>query len=168
MFDKRVVGRLRIFYNLFKFLVDSLMKKIILMNLIVLCLGVGGCSTQQVKPVSYNQKALNLKVGMTKDEIITLLGTPKKVSAIKTDEGFEEIYSYWGISRLAYSYAPIDNEALSQDRLAVTFLDGKVTQWGDKFDPTVMSNQTLKTIQKTSQQYQQMYEKQIQNNKENK
>ena len=87
---------------------------------------------------------------------------------VQKDEGFEEIYSYWGISRLAYSYAPIDNEALSQDRLAVTFLDGKVTQWGDKFDPTVMSNQTLKTIQKTSQQYQQMYEKQIQNNKENK
>jgi outer membrane protein assembly factor BamE (lipoprotein component of BamABCDE complex) len=144
------------------------MKKIILTSIIALLLGTTGCSTQQVKPVSYNQKALNLKVGMTKDEIINLLGTPKKVSAIKTPEGLEEIYSYWGISRLVYSYAPIDNEALSQDRLAVTFLDGKVTQWGDKFDPTVIANQTLKTIQQTSQQYQQMYEQQIQNTKEKK
>lgn len=144
------------------------MKKIILTPIIALFLGLTGCSTQQVKPVSYNQKALNLKVGMTKDEVINLLGTPKKVSAIKTPEGFEEIYSYWGISRLVYSYASVDNEALSQDRLAVTFLDGKVTQWGDKFDPTVISNQTLKTIQQTSQQYQQMYERQIQNTKEQK
>lgn len=144
------------------------MKKIILTPIIALLLGIIGCSTQQVKPIPYNQKALNLKVGMTKDEVINLLGTPKKVSAIKTNEGFEEVYSYWGISRLVYSYAPIDNEALSQDRLAVTFLDGKVTQWGDKFDPTVISNQTLKTIQQTSQQYQQMYEKQAHNTQENK
>lgn len=94
-----------------------------------------------------------------------LFGTPKKVSASQTQQGFEEIYSYWGVSRLAFSYAQIDNEVLSQDRLAVTFLNGKVTQWGDKFDPTVINNQTLKTIQQSSLQYQQMHEKQIQDSK---
>lgn len=143
------------------------MKRAILLPMIFLLSNFTGCSTQQLQqqPMSYNQKALNLKVGMTKEEVISLLGTPKKVSAMKIDDGFEETYSYWGISRLVYSYAPIDNEALSQDRLAVTFLDGKVTQWGDKFDPTVISNQTIKNIQQTSQQYQKMYNEQIKNNK---
>ena len=64
------------------------MKKIILTPIIALLLGLTGCSTQQVKPIPYNQKALNLKVGMTKDEVINLLGTPKKVSAIKTNEPY--------------------------------------------------------------------------------
>ena len=47
------------------------MKKIILTPIIALLLGLTGCSTQQVKPIPYNQKALNLKVGMTKDEVIS-------------------------------------------------------------------------------------------------
>ncbi|HBM2653497.1 hypothetical protein [Acinetobacter nosocomialis] len=113
---------------------------------------LAGCATV----VPYNQKAMNLQIGMNKQDVVTLLGTPKKVAARKTPQGFEEKYSYWGLSRIGY--VSMDNEMLSQDRLYVTLLDGKVIEWGDKYDPSTMMDKNLEITQKTVEQYQQIYQ----------
>lgn len=116
-----------------------------------------GCATV----VPYNTKAMNLQIGMTKQEAVDLLGAPKKVAARKTPDGLEEKYSYWGLSRVGY--ISMDNEMLSQDRLYVTLLNGKVVEWGDKFDPSTMMDKTLEMSQKNAEQYREIYQNQIQN-----
>lgn len=113
-----------------------------------------GCATV----VPYNKKAMNLQIGMTKQDAVSLLGTPKKVAARKTSEGLEEKYSYWGLSRVGY--ISMDNEMLSQDRLYVTLLDGKVIEWGDKYDPSTMMDKTLEISQKNVEQYREIYQNQ--------
>jgi outer membrane protein assembly factor BamE (lipoprotein component of BamABCDE complex) len=113
-----------------------------------------GCATV----VPYNKKAMSLQIGMTKQEAVNLLGTPKKVAARKTSEGLEEKYSYWGLSRVGY--ISMDNEMLSQDRLYVTLLDGKVIEWGDKYDPSTMMDKTLEISQKNAEQYREIYQNQ--------
>lgn len=125
-------------------------KKWILSTLAVLLLV--GCATV----IPYNQKAMSLQIGMTKQEVVSLLGNPKKVAARKTPQGFEEKYSYWGLSRVGY--ISMDNEMLSQDRLYVTLLDGKVIEWGDKYDPSTMMDKNLEITQKTAEQYRQIYQ----------
>lgn len=129
-----------------------LVKKWIVSTLAVFMLV--GCATV----VPYNQKAMNLQIGMTKQDAVSLLGTPKKVAARKTSKGLEEKYSYWGLSRVGY--ISMDNEILSQDRLYVTLLDGKVIEWGDKYDPSTMMDRTLEISQKNAEQYREIYQNQ--------
>ncbi len=129
-----------------------LVKKWIVSVLAVFLLA--GCATV----VPYNKKAMSLQIGMTKQEAFNLLGTPKKVAARKTSEGLEEKYSYWGLSRIGY--ISMDNEMLSQDRLYVTLLDGKVIEWGDKYDPSTMMDKTLEISQKNAEQYKEIYQNQ--------
>lgn len=113
-----------------------------------------GCATI----VPYNQKAMNLQLGMTKQDVVSLLGTPKKVSARQTSNGVEEKYSYWGLSRVGY--VTMDNEVLSQDRLYVTLLNGKVIEWGDKYDPSSIMDKSLEMSQKNIDQYREIYQNQ--------
>lgn len=119
---------------------------------IILSLFLVGCATV----VPYNKRALNLQINMTKQDVISLLGEPKKVAARQTDKGLEEKYSYWGLSRVGY--ISLDNEMLSQDRLYVTLLNGKVIEWGDKYDPSTMMDKTLEFSQRNAEQYQQKFE----------
>ncbi|MCF9000248.1 hypothetical protein [Acinetobacter nectaris] len=113
-----------------------------------------GCVTV----VPYNKKALDLHVGMNKQDVLNLLGTPKKVAARTTPNGFEEKYSYWGLARIGL--VDMDNELLSQDRLYVTLLDGKVIEWGDKYDPTTMMDKSMENTQKNIENMKEMYQNQ--------
>ena len=98
---------------------------------------------------------------MEKEDVIRVLGTPKKVAARQTEKGLEEKYSYWGLSRLAYSYALVDNEMVSQDRLYITLLNNKLVEWGDKYDPSTIMDKSLQITSETAKQYSNMYQKQL-------
>lgn len=98
-----------------------------------------GCA----KP-AYNQLASKLYMGIPKQQVISLLGEPKKVSAKNSDKGMVEILTYWGISFIGFT--PIDNQMLSQDRLSVTLVNNKVTEWGDRLDPSEMMEKTQETM----------------------
>ncbi|TCK70351.1 hypothetical protein [Lonepinella koalarum] len=102
---------------------------------VIFCFLVG-CAN---KP-SYNQLAMNLQMGMTKQEVINLLGEPKKVFARSTNKGQVEVLSYWGLVLVGFNV--VDNQMLSQDRLSVTLLNNKVTEWGDKLDSGEMLDKT--------------------------
>lgn len=113
-----------------------------------------GCTP---KP-SYNQLAMQLQMNMSKQDVISLLGQPNKVSARNTDKGHVEVLSYWRKTLVGFSM--IDNQMLSQDRLSVTLLNNKVTEWGDKLDPAEM-------LEKSQEMTRESLEK-IQNNITNK
>lgn len=111
------------------------MKKLVGILMAIILIGCAPKST-------YNQLAMKLHMGMSKQETISLLGEPKKVSARNSDKGTIEVLSYWGLSMVGFSV--IDNQILSQDRLFVTLLNNKVIEWGDKLDPSEMIEKNKK------------------------
>lgn len=99
------------------------MKKILFSLMIGLSsLAVTGCVTQ----TDYNQKSMVLAIGMDKGTVIQILGTPRR-----TDVNPErERWIYWNKSLLGLTV--IDSEQLAQDRLVVTFVNGKLEKWGQQ------------------------------------
>lgn len=95
---------------------------------------------------SYSDKALGLEMGMTKQEVVSLFGPPKKTSARTEDGELIERYSWWAPKRIGFS--AVDNEMISTDRISVKFVDGKITEWGDSYDPGAMTERALE-MQKT-------------------
>ena len=91
--------------------------------LLILC----GCAT-----VDYTTKAMDVSMGMTKEEVLTLMGKPKRVSARKNNEDLIERFSWWSPKLIGFT--PIDNEIIATDRVFVRFVNGKVVEWGDRYD----------------------------------
>ncbi|ASR91438.1 hypothetical protein AFA_08585 [Alcaligenes faecalis] len=70
-----------------------------------------------------------------------------------------ERWIFWNPAIIGFT--PIDNETLAQDRLVVTFVEGKVTRWGNQTyidDAAEISRKTMensmtliKETQKTAQ-----------------
>jgi major membrane immunogen (membrane-anchored lipoprotein) len=88
---------------------------------------LAGCAT-----TNYANKAMSINMGMSKAQVVALMGPPKKSSARKIPEGLVERYSWW--SPKVIGFTPIDNEMLASDRVSVVFENGKVVEWGDKYD----------------------------------
>jgi hypothetical protein len=75
---------------------------------------------------------MGVTMGMTKDQILALMGPPKRVSARNSNSNLIETLSWWSPKFIGFT--PIDNEILSSDRVFVRFANGKVIEWGDKYD----------------------------------
>ncbi len=120
-----------------------MVKKIIFMS--ILCL-MFGCASQP----SYNQLAMKLQMNMAKQDVLNLLGEPKKVSARNTDKGFVETLNYWGKSMIGFTI--VDDQMLSQDRLSVTLVNNKVVSWGDRLDMGEMMERTHEITSETIKQ----------------
>ena len=110
-----------------------------------------GCASR----VDYNRKSIDLAIGMNKSEVRAVMGEPRR-----TDVNEErERWIFWNSAIIGFT--PIDNETLSQDRLVVTFVEGKVTRWGNQTymdDAAEISRRTMessmtliKETQKTAQ-----------------
>lgn len=97
---------------------------------------VVGCANK----IDYNSSSRQLGIGMNKAEVSAVLGDPRR-----TDVNEErERWIYW--NRTIVGFTPIDNEMLSQDRLVVTFKDGKVTRWGNQTLSDDMAEASQKAI----------------------
>ncbi|MBD5805102.1 hypothetical protein AZOA_45490 [Azoarcus sp. Aa7] len=90
---------------------------------------MAGCAT-----TPYTTKSMGVGMGMTKAEVVSVMGPPKRASARKTPDGLVERLSWW--SPVLIGFTPIDNEMMASDRVFVGFLNGKVVEWGDKYDPS--------------------------------
>lgn len=67
-----------------------------------------------------------LSLGMNKNDVMQIMGSPRR-----TDVNQErERWIYW--NKALYGYTIIDNEQLANDRLVITFVNGKVTKWGQQ------------------------------------
>lgn len=97
-------------------------------TLVLVLFFLAGCATTE----NYTSKAMKVSMDMTKEEVIAFMGVPKRVSARKSNDGLVERFSWW--SPKIIGFTPIDNEMLAADRVFVRFLNGKVVEWGDKYD----------------------------------
>jgi len=95
--------------------------------LVILFVGMTGCA-----PVNYTKLSLGLSMDMPKEQVVQLMGEPRRVSARKVENGISERYFWW--SPKVMGLVVVDNEMLSTDRMAVRFLNGKVIEWGDNYD----------------------------------
>lgn len=96
-----------------------------------------------VEKVDYNQKSMLLSLGMSKNDVMQIMGAPRR-----TDVNQErERWIYW--NKVLYGYSVVDNEQLATDRLTVTFVNGKVSKWGQQ----TLTDDMLESTQKTAQAY---------------
>lgn len=93
----------------------------------VVLIVMAGCATP-----SYTSKSTGLRIDMTKEEVTSTMGPPRRVAARKAANGLVETYSWWAPKTIGFT--TFDNEVLSSDRVFVRFLNGRVTEWGDKYD----------------------------------
>lgn len=88
---------------------------------------------------------------MSKPEVSEILGSPRRTD-VNEDR---ERWVYW--NKVLIGFTPIDNESLAQDRLVVTFKDGKVTRWGKQTiadDITEASQKTIESSYKAAREMQ--------------
>jgi outer membrane protein assembly factor BamE (lipoprotein component of BamABCDE complex) len=116
------------------------MKRIVICFLGILMLS--GC-TPKITHIDYNEKSLSLSLGMSKSDVSLTMGSPRR-----TDVNPErERWIYWNPVLIGYSY--MDSEQLATDRLVITFVNNKVTKWGNQSytdDAMEMSQKTTETI----------------------
>ncbi|MBO1897605.1 hypothetical protein HNW13_017860 [Shewanella sp. BF02_Schw] len=99
------------------------MKNLIIILTITL---LAACASTKI---NYAQEASKIELGMTKQQVISLLGTPKKTSLRKRNDSVVEEMSYW--SEKSIGFSTFDNEMMADDRVMVVVVDGKVTEYGD-------------------------------------
>ena len=105
-------------------------------------LAITGCAPK-VQKIDYNQKSMLLSLGMSKNDVMQIMGSPRR-----TDVNSErERWIYW--NKTLYGYTIIDNEQLANDRLVVTFVSGKVAKWGQQ----TLTDDVMESSQKTAQAY---------------
>lgn len=105
----------------------------------IFILMLSGCANK----IDYNKSSLNLALGMSKSQVQGVMGAPRRTD-VNPDR---ERWIYW--NPVIVGLTPIDNEQLSQDRLVVTFINNKVTKWGQQ----TLSDDILESSQKTTQAY---------------
>ena len=98
---------------------------------------LAGCASG----ANYSGQAMSLQMGMSKAQVVALMGQPKKTSARTDDDDLIERYSWWAPKQIGFSAS--DNEMMSGDRVAVKFVNGKVTEWGDSYDPGAMTDRAI-------------------------
>ena len=95
---------------------ERIMKKLLLSLLVV-----AGCATSNV---DYNKQSINLSVGMSKADVLSVLGEPNRTDVTQT----REKWVFWNPTLIGFT--PVDNEQLAQNKLTVVFKDERVASWG--------------------------------------
>lgn len=95
-------------------------------SLALIVLTLCGCA------MNYTERAMSITMDMTKKDVLDIMGPPRKNAARKAPDGVIERYSWW--SPKFIGLMSFDNELLATDRVFVSFRNGKVIEWGDKYD----------------------------------
>ena len=100
---------------------------------LLLCLGLCGCAT------AYSNRMNNMRLGMSKDEVIQAMGHPASISATE------------GVEYLNYRFSDTADEALLYNithDYSVCLKDGKVVSYGRRgdFGTTAQPAETIRII----------------------
>ena len=112
--------------------------------LVLLVLFFVGCATTKI---NFGIQSTLLEIGMSKDEVKGILGSPKTTSVRSTQDGIVEKWSYWNKTMVGYVVFDDPNMAGSGNRLTVTFNNGVVQSWGDQLDYSNMLEQNAQIMQ---------------------
>lgn len=115
-----------------------------LWSILLIVLFVSGCATTKI---SFGTQSTLLKIGMDKDEVKVILGSPKTTSVRTSQDGIVEKWSYWNKTMIGYIAVDDPNLAGSADRLTVTFKNDVVQSWGDQLDYSNMMEQSAQIMQ---------------------
>lgn len=99
---------------------------------------IAGCANNRI---DYNRQSMNLSLGMSKADVQATMGLPRRTD-VNEDR---ERWIYW--NPVVMGFTPVDNEQLAQDRLVVTFENGKVARWGNQTLTADMMEASQKTIE---------------------
>jgi outer membrane protein assembly factor BamE (lipoprotein component of BamABCDE complex) len=111
------------------------MRKILIVAALLI---IAGCANNRI---DYNRQSMNLSLGMSKADVQATMGLPRRTD-VNEDR---ERWIYW--NPVVMGLTPVDNEQLAQDRLVVTFENGKVARWGNQTLTTDMMEASQKTIE---------------------
>ena len=101
------------------------MKKLLIL---LLCLGLVGCASTMPWNIGRTRRNLmKLEIGMTKQEVINIMGEPYDREAYKLKNGQTLDFL---IYLTKYTYA---DRILDSDTTPICLQDGKVTGWGRNF-----------------------------------
>lgn len=119
------------------------MKKLLLAAFIGLATLASTACVLKNNTIDYNQRSLQLSLGMSKSDVMQVMGQPRR-----TDVNQErDRWIYW--NKALYGYTIVDNEQLATDRITVTFVNGRVTKWGQQ----TLTDDIMESTQKTAQAY---------------
>ncbi|HFU2857264.1 TPA: outer membrane protein assembly factor BamE [Enterobacter cloacae] len=104
--------------------ISALLAAIVGITTLAGCTPIHQPAPPKVERIDYNKRSLSLSIGMTKAQVMDVMGAPRRTD-VNTDR---ERWVYW--NKVIYGYAIVDDERLANDRLTVTFVDSKVTKWG--------------------------------------
>lgn len=103
------------------------MKKILI---VLLCLGFVGCASSSVMPWGIEKarnNLLKLEVGMSKQEVLDIMGKPYNSEAYSIPNG--EMAEFW-----IYLTKYTDSGSIpDSDTTPLCFVNGKLTGWGRNF-----------------------------------
>jgi len=87
---------------------------------------VGCANSNRVDRIDYNKSSLHLEIGMSKSEVQSLIGFPRRTDVSED----RERWIFW--NPVIIGFTLIDNEQLAEDRLVVTFKEDKVVRWSNQ------------------------------------
>jgi len=97
---------------------------------------LAGCASHRI---DYNRQSMNLSLGMSKTEVQTVMGSPRRTEVNE----LRERWIFW--NPVMMGFTPVDNEHMAQDRLVVTFQEDKVVKWGNQ----TMADDIMEASQKS-------------------
>ncbi|MFP1868685.1 outer membrane protein assembly factor BamE [Lonsdalea quercina] len=119
------------------------MKRFIFLTMLCVFSIVSTACAPTIKTTDYNQKSMLLSLGMTKNDVMQVMGAPRRTDVNES----RERWIYW--NKVVYGFSVVDNEQIASNRLVVTFVDGKVKKWGQQ----TMTDDIMESSQKSAQVY---------------
>jgi len=105
------------------------MKKIFISIVGVLCLSFfSGCATWQMEMKKNNENLLKLEMGMSKEDVMAIMGKPTFNEAYQSLHGRSVVILFYYTQR---KWA--DGSRTKDETTPIIFEDGKLVGWGDEF-----------------------------------
>ena len=109
------------------------MQKLLLMVVAVVLVGCGAVKATHIK--KNNANLASLTIGMTKAQVLGIMGPPKTTEAYETNSGGSLEYFMYETD---YSQGPLAVDAIVTRITPVCIIDGKLKGWGRNFyDDTI-------------------------------
>ena len=101
--------------------------------LLLLLIIIASCASQ-TKDALNRDNLMKLELGMTKEQVIQIMGKPDFTEAYQKPGGVSETFFYYTKTRRVDTYRRWPDENIQKDECTpVVFEGGKLIGWGDEF-----------------------------------
>ena len=101
--------------------------------LLLLLIIIASCASQ-TKDALNRDNLMKLELGMTREQVIQIMGKPDFTEAYQKPGGVSETFFYYTKTRRVDTYRRWPDDTITQDECTpVEFEHGKLIGWGDEF-----------------------------------